>query len=188
MTVVDRAPTRALACPSPRRRAPGVAVSRRERALRRAVVASWRAYAASTGARRRARRAHAPRKRSSDDRHRSSVIGHQSSVIGHRSSLVARLMMWLVNHPLPTTNRDQAPRHTQRPDDDGQRRKNLSALGRRHSAARRRRRRRRRGAITRAAIETLGIEVRIEVSSRRAVRRHWDARMTMAMEKATKSG
>ena len=109
MTVVDRAPTRALACPSPRRRAPGVAVSRRERALRRAVVASWRAYAASTGARRRARRAHPPRKRSSDDRHRSSVIGHRSSVIGCQSGLVARLMMWLhmgIFHGHPTTHRD----------------------------------------------------------------------------------
>ena len=188
MTVVDRAPTRALACPSPRRRAPGVAVSRRERALRRAVVASWRAYAASTGARRRARRAHAPRKRSSDDRHRSSVIGH-------RSSLVARLMMWLGMGTITPSQRPIVIRHhvthTHKDhDDDGQRRKNLSALGRRHSAARRRRRRRRRrrGAITRAAIETLGIEVRVDVSSRRAVRRHWDARMTMAMEKATKSG
>ena len=104
MTVVDRAPTRALACPSPRRRAPGVAVSRRERALRRAVVASWRAYAASTGARRRARRAYRPRKRSSDDRHRSSVIGH-------RSSLVARLMMWLVTGTITPSQRPIVIRH-----------------------------------------------------------------------------
>ena len=97
MTVVDRAPTRALACPSPRRRAPGVAVSRRERALRRAVVASWRAYAASTGARRRARRAHRPRKR--------------SSVIGHRSSLVARLMMWLGTGTITPSQRPIVIRH-----------------------------------------------------------------------------